>query len=489
MALVTAWFLFQAVYFSVRVIPGIPPDEMHHINVAGFYYEAPGVTIQESERTYAYGSLNTTPYLYHLALGKALHLNIFGLEPWRFMRLVNLAISLLAFLTIWLLVREVTSDSFARILTLVIVANIPMLNLMSGAVSYDNAVFFLAAAFQLAIVRFIKNASLANAFCALLCTLLGALIKLTMLPFFVPLAVIFLLRWRTLLELLRSRSQVNWSSSVKLLFVSIIISSAACLMLYGGNEIRYGWLHPPASVVLGDEIVYKYYAQHRRDIDFIATAAERPLLPIPEFIPEFFGRAIDNSLGILAHASVSRPPGYFVAYERCLIPAILGLLAPLALALYRRRCSPSLAASFFIFTNIVLLASKLYQRWILPVVLLICAVAAFILERQRKSTNFYPLLFLGANFVFYSAVVMLDNYYSTYINSRILGQAIQGRYLLPVLPNLACIVAILSFSWLPKSSALAFAARLLVLEALTYLFVRHGFFDVQPLMGVNFFGS
>ena len=489
MALVTAWFLFQAVYFCVRVLPGIPPDESHHINVAGFYAEAPGVTIQESERTYAYGSLNTTPYLYHLALGKALHLNVIGLEPWRFMRVINVLMSLCAFLAVWLLVREVSSDPFARILTLVIVANIPMLNLMSGAVSYDNAVFLLAALFQLALVRFIKCASLLNLLAACLCVLLGALIKLTMLPFFVPLAVIILLCWRKIVDLLRIREQQLRKNSVKVLLLANILAAAACAMLYVGNEIRFGWLHPPASVVLGDEIVYKYYAQHRRDVDFIATASERPLLTIPDFIPEFFTRAVDNSLGILAHASVSRPPGYIVAYERCLIPALLGLLTPLALALYKRRNSIQLAASVFVASNATLLASKLYARWILPLALAVASGFAHLFDRQAKSSTFLALVFLGSNFIFYCAVVMLDNYYSTYINSRILGQAIQGRYLLPVLPNLACIVGILSFSWLPRTSALAIVARILVLEALVYLFVRHGFFDVQPLMGANFFGS
>ena len=473
----------------MRVSPGIPPDEMHHINVAGFYAEASGITIQESERTYAYGSLNTTPYLYHLALGKALHLNIFGLEPWRFMRLINVLISLCAFLSVWLLVREVTTDPFARILTLVIVANIPMLNLMSGVVSYDNAVFLLAALFQLALVRFIKSATLVNLLAALLCVLLGALTKLTMLPFFVPLAIVVLARWRAIFELLRSKSPEIWSLQAKLLFAATLITTSACAMLYLGNEIRFGWLHPPASVVLGDEIVYKYYAQHRRDVDFIATAAERPLLSIPDFIPEFFTRAVDTSLGILGHASVSRPPGFIVAYERCLLPALLGFLTPLALALYKHRASVRIATTVFITTNATLLASKLFARWIFPITVAIVSALSFLCERQRKSAVFFPLIFLAANFIFYAAVVMLDNYYSTYINSRILGQAIQGRYLLPVLPNLACIISILSFSWLPRSSVLAIAARLLLLEALTYLFIRHGFFDVQPLMGVNFFGS
>lgn len=490
MSIVTAWFLFQAVYFSVRVLPGIPPDEMHHINVAGFYAEASGISIQESERTYPYGSLNTTPYLYHLAIGKALALNVFGLEPWRFMRSINVLLSFSAFIAIWLLVREVTTDSFARILTLIIIADIPMLNLMSGAVSYDNAIFLLAALFQLAVVRFIKKASLKNALSAMLVVLIGSLIKITMLPFIAPLAVVFIWQWRSILAILKNlKAEIKNSIWVKLLLLTSLASAIACIFLYVGNEIKFGWAHPPASVVLGDEIVYKYYAQHRRDVDFIATAAERPLLSIPDFIPEFFTRAVDNTLGIMAHASVSRPPGYIAPYKKCMLPVLLGLLSPLAIFLYRRRDSNSTAVIALISLNLVLLASKLYERCILPLFIALSALIAAWIERSRNSKSFSAVIFLGANFVFYAAVVMFDNYYSTYINSHILGQAIQGRYLLPAFPGMACIISILSFCWLPKNMPLALVARLLLLEGLAYLYVRHGFFDVQPLMGVNFFGS
>jgi hypothetical protein len=252
-ALALAWFAARAGFYALRIHPAIPPDEVAHLGLV-LAFSKSWLSPADGPDTWAFGLVTTVPTLYYGVMGKLVWLNVFGLPPLLFARLLNVGLGVATVAVAARAVRLLSTDPLVRGLFLVGMTNVPMFVFLSGSVSYDNLTNLLAAAaiFQLLAWFAARRAiSLVLLFTWLS---LGCLTKLA----FAPLAVI-------LLAVLAVRERRAPAAPVRALAAalrrpspglavaaaSLVAAGALVVNLYGGNLVRYGRLAPPADRVIG----------------------------------------------------------------------------------------------------------------------------------------------------------------------------------------------------------------------------------------------
>jgi len=361
-ALVGLYYLARLLYFAFSIAPGIPPDEPTHIGIIELYARAP-LMIDDSPESYSFGLVTRVPFLYHLFLGKLTILNLFGISSTLFLRLINVALSMITIVVAYRLAQRIADGWPTRVLFLVMTTNTLMYTFISAVVSYDNLVNLFAVTSLAALLAFLRSGQPRDLAGWLVWTLLGSLTKLTFLPLALFLGLILLVerRGRIATDLLRLASEVRGGKPVPLVLALVaLVCLFANLWLYGGNLLRYGKPVPECQQVLSVEacmenrifarnwIVTRYRdgatsfdealqatgaIRHTGDRDHairllrneLAYKQSNPdLLPVLDYMGLIWSRGMRPSIfGVQAHVSMLKTPSALLLYNVILLAAFL----------------------------------------------------------------------------------------------------------------------------------------------------------------------
>lgn len=247
-----AYFAGKALFFAVRIRERVFPDESSWLGIAQFFSRSAWLPV-DSPESYPYGLVSHMPNLYFFLMGKALLLNIFPISDLIFLRLINVVIALMTVVFAWRLARAVETSLAARLLFLVMLTNTVMFTFVAGSINNDNLSALLAVLALYYQVRFFRGRTLRHGLLSALFLLAGTLTKSVFLPYAVALVLVAVVRERgRLLDLIKGGGirRSDWKGQDVALALLCLCALGANLLLYGGNELRYGFPLPSMDKVL-----------------------------------------------------------------------------------------------------------------------------------------------------------------------------------------------------------------------------------------------
>lgn len=282
------WFLFKACYFAFQVSPGVPPDEMFHLQVIDLYKESKFLfpfnqafsTFPKPLAQYArFAGTTEWPYLFHFTFGKLLKVLAFNTFDFRtiiFVRLVNTFLVCIGMTFFYRLSEAVLPDNISKLLAFAVHTNLLMFTFVAGAVSYDNLVFLLATASLFYGTRFFQTPNWGDFLKLHLYCTIGCLTKLSVLPFYLILVILLagmvFFTQHDDFSMPTFQSFFKYVSNYRLAagMLLICLSMFVCLNLefYGGNLIQYGTISPNCPQIFSYELCLKN-SYFRRDDESI----------------------------------------------------------------------------------------------------------------------------------------------------------------------------------------------------------------------------
>lgn len=247
-----AYFSAKALFFALRIRERIFPDEATWYGTIQLFSRSRWLPV-DSPESYHLGLITHLPSLYFFLLGKLLTCNVFPIDDLIFLRLANVFLAMLTVVFAWRLSTRLGVTLPVKILSLVMLTNTVMFTFVSGAVSYDNLSTLLAVLSLYYFVCFLQDRSRRHLLMFVLAILAGMLTKSVMIPYGLGLIMIFFFYERgTLLNVTKLRTVVisDWRWRELLLTALCLIALALNVILYGGNQVRFGSLLPSMNMVL-----------------------------------------------------------------------------------------------------------------------------------------------------------------------------------------------------------------------------------------------
>ncbi len=255
------YLIFRLLYLASNVSLHVPPDEVSHFGISELYSKSffpPG----DSKESYSLGLISHKPYLYYFLMGKLLNLNIFPLSGLVLLRLWN---CVLCFITVFYGFRWfklITDNKIAHILFLVLLTNTPMFSFTGSTVNYDNLNNLFAVLSLYYLHLFFQNHQTKEFLLCGVSLLGGCLTKVSFLPLFLVISLIFLIREcgnrKGFFFSLKRAFSCSGAKEITL-FGLFICMLALNISLYGENLIQFGKVVPKAPQVLTEE----QYMNHR----------------------------------------------------------------------------------------------------------------------------------------------------------------------------------------------------------------------------------
>jgi len=413
-----AYFGARLVFFALNISSFIPPDEVTHAGICKVFSKVI-LLPDNSPASYEFGLVTNTPWLYYWAMGKLLHLNLFGVSDLVFLRLLNIP---LAFGTVWYalrLLRLLTDNRLAQLLLIVVITNTPMFSLLSASVSYDNLANLLAAMAIYYEFAFFKKRSGDLLAASLLCQMAGSLTKITFLPLILVLNVLLVLNdvknLKTVPEEFRRQFRTI-SRRTWLILLLLMIAVGLNLQLYVGNFLRFGTPNAGMSQVLSPEaamqsrldargMIFNQYKEGRLSyMDALILTGE---IKHP-------GDKADTFYLLMNYEKLKRNPQLW--------------LSPLN---YANVWLQTMAASIFgIRAHLGMFKPPLY---LLPVyAVMVLAFLGFIIRWRPREAGWSPL-FLAVVAACYSGFLIYEVNYDAYLNYGEPSLTVYGRYLFIVM--------------------------------------------------------
>lgn len=434
-------------FLAFMVDPGLPPDEITHIGQAQSQILNWGMP-RDSPASYEHGLVSHRPFLNTWLSARWLALQPPQVAVHVWLRLANVALALgtLAATLAW--ARRAGARPGDRVLIALLLTNLPMWSFLSASVNYDNlAMFFATASFAL-LARYIDTrspVSLAGLFLALTA---GVLTKSAMLPLAALLAVglgvaargALLVDARALLRapLVRGLGGAG-------LLLGCLLSALLAGALYGENWVRFGVLEPAAHQVLPIEAARqnRIFRQEHVLRSYRAGAIdERQAAMELQEIEHLGDRA--GALWMLRRAREMRsgdgaPPMGRVAYSA----VWTALMAERLFGVMGHR--------------------ELYKSggWAIAYGLvagLSLAVLGVRLRTANQHVRIATCVALG-----YAVILMQLVNYPIYLASGLAVEAVQGRYLFPVLAPLLASAVLVSAASLPRPLRLPLGVAVAIL--------------------------
>jgi len=387
--LLFGWYLFQVLYFALSIRPGISPDEIFHIELSALYADSKTIRLPDTPETYKYGAISTQAYLYHFAMGKLLLLNVFDFNEVLYLRLINIALSLITLWLVLLLIREITSNRLMHFAVLMLATNMLMFVFLSAMVSYDNMTNLFAAASFLYLVRFLKNHQVTDLLILMLILGIGSLAKYAILPL---VAIHFLVVLYVLIKgKIKKQCFLMGSFSIReiVLIVAVVILLIPNYNLYGRNYLEYKSLKPSPGNVIGHKNAMQHSALFRSYNQMRKNADKQERYSFENFAIRYYFRTVETIFGVSGHLSLTRPAIDQLFHQILLLTMIIA-----AMINYRH----------------------LPKKEIL-IILLLASIAYFLIAFSKN--------------------------YETYTKLGVFGAGLHGRYNFPVL---APILVFLTFS-------------------------------------------
>ena len=149
-AFLTLWFVGIGIYFAFNTPPGIPPDEIFHLQVIRLYQTSHSLfPFTRSWSSFnlvspefgKFGRATTYGYLYHLFLGNICRL--LAIEPYEWpsivlLRLINLIFGLLSLRFSFLIFRKLLQNKLLILTAYTVQCSLLMFCYLSASVNYDN---------------------------------------------------------------------------------------------------------------------------------------------------------------------------------------------------------------------------------------------------------------------------------------------------------------------------------------------------------------
>ncbi|MDP2105893.1 MAG: hypothetical protein Q8J76_07850, partial [Desulfobulbaceae bacterium] len=250
--LMLLYFAAKMCFFALRIRERVFPDEASWFGMVEVFSRSLFLPV-DSPESYPFGLITHIPSLYFFLMGKVVVCNILPVSDLIFLRLVNVAISLVTVAFAWRLSRVMMLAPAVCCLFMIMVTNTVMFSVVSAAVSYDSLSTLLAVLSLYYLVLFFQRRLVVHALWGCFFTLIGTLTKIVLLPYGLGLllAVVFTER-RRLLEFVKVVPSlvVSLRGREAVLAGLCFCALAANLALYGGNYIRFGSVMPGMNQVL-----------------------------------------------------------------------------------------------------------------------------------------------------------------------------------------------------------------------------------------------
>jgi len=248
-----AYLAIRLAYLAANVDPALPPDELTHAETARHQLGTFGLPTDD-ETSHSLGLLAHRPYLYGWLLARWLALHPAALvSDLVWMRLANAAMAFGTVLAGLAFARRAGASPGARVVFVVVLTNLPMWSFLSASVNYDNLAMLLATLALALFARWIDERDPLDALRLAAVACAGALTKAAFLPLAVLIGAASLIadRATALREAVVAFAHPR-RLGVRALGIAVGASALASLAvaLYGGNLLRFGVLEPAANQVL-----------------------------------------------------------------------------------------------------------------------------------------------------------------------------------------------------------------------------------------------
>lgn len=413
------YFGIRLVYFATNIAPFLPPDEVTHLQVSRVFSKVL-LLPSNSPETYEHGLVTNIPWLYYWIMGKLLCLNFFGTPDLMFLRLCNVPLAFGSVCFLWRTMGLLTGDRVTRVLLLVAITNTLKFSFLSAAVSYDNLVNLLAVMAIYYLLAFFKERSGDSLALSLACQLAGCLAKSSFLPLFLILNLVLLVHEAGNLRFL-PRAFPEWLKGSgwrgKTVLLVAGLGLAFNLQLYGGNLLRYGHLEPEMQKVVGFEAAMQNRIQARNMIFNLfkeGRVSKEKALEMSVRVPPSDRADIITWIQTWDDfrsgkgQKLMAPWEYGMWWFFNMISTVYGIKA--------YRYMPDNGPMMYVFAG-----------------LLLCSLVAFLARWRPGRDNAAITASLAVTACFYVFFILRFVNYSTYLDTRVFGVTLTGRYLLPVI--------------------------------------------------------
>jgi len=393
---VITFFVFQAVWVALSFRYSMLYDEYYHFGLINYFSHqwSPWINNQPVSLD-IYGALSRNPYLlYHYIMSFPLRLMALFIDYQQLqiilLRLINVGLFTGGLVVFNKLLKEINIKVIFRNIALLFFILLPVTSFVAATINYDNAIFLLSAIFMLLGVRIMKSDKLEwhNYILMLLVGMSGSLMKISFLPIFAAGFMVVMIRkilisGKAVKGLYRSfKHSKLWLKIV--IVVPFIMIGFLFIERFGVNVIKYHNIWPSCETQMTKDRCLKNVIEARAD----ALSKNKTGTPIQ--VPFY-------------------TTNWLVTMEKGLL-----LTGANTNGISGTKTGQPLPITF----NVVFFGS-------------IISVAAFFygFDKIRRINGFY---FLSSIIVLYILALFYLNISDYYRYYQLL--AIQGRYLLPLLP-------------------------------------------------------
>jgi len=428
LTLLVVYFAARVVFLSLSLHPFVPPDEVDWFGRATYFASTLGIP-EDTRESARFGLIGHEPYLYFWLIGRVLAFTASPEQHLLLARLANLPIALAAVFFVYRLACLLVPDRLSRLAVVALYTNTLQVTHIFATVSYDNLCNALAAAMFYYLVRLLEAFDARRFFAFALCAALACLTKLAMLPL-VALAGLSLAvgrrgSWaadlRAVARALRPAAGATFG-----LCVVALAGWALAAWLYGGNLVGYGKVQVfaqealPLDWALENRIVRRgWVMEGYRTGELSYEEARREIARIPNRGNQRRARHIVDIL----RAGHGRPPDLVSP----------GVYAAIWVQIVRDRLYGFHGNGGYVVPPLRLLA------WlVLPLAALALLVFLFRLRREADARLVGHGLAIS---VAYLSILIGLVTYPVYRLYGALDLAVNGRYVVPLLPFLYCFGA------------------------------------------------
>ncbi|MGI6484224.1 MAG: ArnT family glycosyltransferase [Candidatus Dojkabacteria bacterium] len=383
-------FLLQTLFFIFYLSQYFGPDEAYHYNVSIAYSKVFGIPKNSSE-TFLYGDITRIPFLFYWLSGRFINIaNILKIDSFILLRFLSLLYSLVTMFFVWLISKDVIKEKYYRVLPVFMLANTMMFSFLGGVVTYDTLVnLFLVISFW-SLLLYLKQDSKCTKYLLIwiATSLLACATKFPALPFvFLGFVVILFFVCKNKIKFWKELSNPKIIFPIIFICFFILIN----FYIYGINILRYKRVTPVCNQVMQHEECLNN-AIYRRSFVYEETG-----------IQSREGKRIRD---LLLTDERMNPFDFFFDWEASISPRLYGIFSHSSIT-FPRNFS-------FVYTLVFLLLMIPFIRYI---------------KKSDKQIVVAFFLVLG-----YVLVLAFFQHYYWYLKMNRLNIAMQGRYLLPVIP-------------------------------------------------------
>lgn len=310
-----AIFLCYAGYMAVNLEFGIIPDEPAHLAFSKHFATTWGIP-EDTYETFRWGwYIQGNPFLYYWINGRVINLltllrpSINERDVQVGLRLVNVLYALGTSIFCYLLAGVVFQSKWWRLLPVFLLTNTLMFVFLSAGVNYDNLANLLSMAGLFFLVRVFNHKNFwTNSLAWMIMIALGALVKYTVLPLALAMAV----AWLVFTIINRKKVIPVNLNNISTIILIIILAGllSGNFAIYGMNLLRYQTLTTPCLEILAeDQCAISPYVKREQSIaldpelsiaESISQGYPSPLeYPFTLWIPNMLLR----SFGTIGHKS------------------------------------------------------------------------------------------------------------------------------------------------------------------------------------------